>query len=154
MTTLILTFAIASALSDGQHSHDLKQRGAAAMGFDQDTTEHHFLIQPDGGAIEVRTISAADIKGRDQIRAHLRQIAAEFAAGDFGKPFAVHGEQPPGVAVMRVKKGAIQFRFEAARDGGRVRIITKDPEARAAIHDFLRYQIREHATDDPIAGRK
>src|SRR5690349_13469364 len=36
-----------------QKDADLKKRGAAAMGFDQETTAHHFLLLPDGGAIEV-----------------------------------------------------------------------------------------------------
>jgi hypothetical protein len=29
-----------------------------------------------------------------------------------------------------------------------VRIVTEDPEARAAVREFLRYQIREHKTGD------
>jgi hypothetical protein len=30
-----------------------------------------------------------------------------------------------------------------------VRIRTSDPEAVAAVHEFLRFQIRDHGTGDP-----
>ena len=35
--------------------------------------------------------------------------------------------------------------------GGRVVIRTADRQAKAAIQEFLRYQIREHATGDPLS---
>jgi hypothetical protein len=34
--------------------------------------------------------------------------------------------------------------------GGRIRIETDSPEALAAIHDFLRFQIKDHETGDPL----
>jgi hypothetical protein len=66
--------------------------------------------------------------------------------GDFSAPLATHGEQPPGVKTMREQKDAIAYRLEETPDGGRIRIQTSDHKARHAIHDFLRYQIQEHAT--------
>src|SRR5207253_2677012 len=39
-------------------------------------------------------------------------------------------------------------RFETLEDGGRVAITTNDRRALEAIHEFLRYQIREHHTGD------
>jgi hypothetical protein len=129
---------------------ELKKRGAAAMGFDQDTTSHHFLLAPDGGSIEVGVNDPADEEGRTAVRAHLKEIAAEFSRGVFDKPFATHGEVPPGVSAMRRLRKAIRFRFEEAAAGGRVRISTDDAKARDAVHEFLRYQIREHGTGDPL----
>ncbi|PYR73529.1 MAG: hypothetical protein DMF86_20265 [Acidobacteria bacterium] len=35
---------------------------------------------------------------------------------------------------------------------GRVRITTKDARALEAVHAFLRYQIKEHRTGDPMAA--
>ena len=129
----------------------MKQRGAAAMGFDQDATAHHFLLRRDGGSIEVEVRDPAYTAARDAIRAHLREIARDFAAGDFAKPFATHGEVPPGVADMIRLKGSITYRFEALHGGGRVRIHATTPDAVNAVHAFLQYQIREHATGDPQA---
>jgi hypothetical protein len=51
----------------------LKKRGAAAMGFDQETTTHHFLLTADGGAIEVGVNAASDAVNRDVIRSHLKE---------------------------------------------------------------------------------
>jgi len=133
-----------------QRDGELKQRGAAAMGFDQDKTTHHFRLSPTGGAIEVAATDPADDASRDQVRWHLREIAAEFAAGNFGKPFATHVEMPPGVQTLQKRKSAVTFLYEDMPEGGRVRMTTSDSKATSALHEFLRYQIREHATGDPL----
>jgi hypothetical protein len=127
---------------------EMKKRGAAAMGFDQDATTHHFLIAEDGGTIQVTANDSHDHASEDAIRAHLKQIAQDFAAGVFDAPFATHAEVPPGVAAMQRLKGAIRYQYEEVDHGARVRIVTEDPEARAAVREFLRYQIREHKTGD------
>ena len=128
----------------------LKQRGAEAMGFDQDATEHHFRLAVDGGAIVVTTRNAADAATTMQVRTHLRGIADAFAQGDFAKPFATHGEVPPGVKVMTERRSSIRYRYEERVAGGAVLLTTDDPQALAAIHEFLRYQITEHKTGDPL----
>jgi hypothetical protein len=74
---------------------ELKARGALAMGFDQEKTTHHFLLTADGGIIEVAVSDPSDIANRDAIRSHLKDIAGEFARGDFTKPFATHNQVPP-----------------------------------------------------------
>jgi hypothetical protein len=79
----------------------LKKRGAEAMGFEQDKTAHHFRLSKTGGAIEVVAKDPADDVSREQIRAHLKTIAEQFAAGDFGKAMSTHGELPPSVRKMR-----------------------------------------------------
>lgn len=137
-------------LAQMQKEDELKKRGAAAMGFDQDKTAHHFRLETDGGSIEVVAKDASDREGRDQIRVHLKEIAAEFSGGTFEKPIATHGEEPPGVRAMRQRRHLITYEYEEIADGGRVRISTRDRRARAAIQEFLRYQIREHATGDPL----
>jgi hypothetical protein len=133
-----------------EKDRDLKTRGAAAMGFDQETTTHHFRLLASGGSIEVVTNDATDLAGRDQIRAHLREIAAEFADGNFAKPFATHGEVPPGVKTMQSRKRTLSFDYQDLPAGGAVTIITEDAKTREAVYQFLRYQIREHATGDPL----
>jgi hypothetical protein len=137
-------------LAQMQREGELKTRGKAAMGFDQDRTTHHFRLNGTGGAIEVAASDVADEPTVTQVRTHLREIAGQFAAGDFAKPFATHGEMPPGVLMMRQRKDAITFRYEEMSTGGRVRITTSDAEVTKAVHEFLRYQIRQHATGDSL----
>ena len=132
----------------------LKERGAGAMGFDQEATTHHFTLTQGGGAIEVTVNSRTDRAVVDEVRRHLRSIASEFAAGNFDKPFQTHGEVPPGVAAMRQSRRAISYRYEDVRLGGAVRIETNDTSARDAVHQFLRYQITEHRTGDPLEVKR
>ena len=130
---------------------EMKQRGDAAMGFDQDGATHHFLLTPDGGTIRVEAKQPSDETTRAAIRGHLRQIASEFAAGDFKAPFETHAEAPDGVETMRTLKWAIDYAFHETPAGGEVRMMTSDKQALAGVHEFLRYQIREHRTGDPLA---
>jgi hypothetical protein len=129
---------------------ELKKRGAAAMGFDQEATTHHFLLSADGGSIGVASNNLDNVEAVAQVRAHLKEIAQAFAAAQFNKPFATHGEVPPGVPVMQAQKSLIRYQYEERPGGGRVVIKTSDAAALNAIHEFLRYQIVEHKTGDPL----
>jgi hypothetical protein len=132
-----------------QHEHAaMMQRGDQGMGFSQEKTTHHFRLLPDGGAIEVSANDPKDTASRDQIRAHLAHIAQMFAAGNFSVPMFVHDTTPPGAATMRKLRGHIRYRYRETRDGGRVDIRTRDPQALEAVHQFLRFQIAEHHTGD------
>jgi hypothetical protein len=75
---------------------EMTEHGNLAMGFDQDKTTHHFRLTADGGSISVDANARADQTSRDQIRAHLKEIANAFGQGDLGKPLMTHGEFPPG----------------------------------------------------------
>ena len=129
---------------------DLKARGARAMGFDQDKATHRFVLTSTGGMIEVEADKPIDLDVRDAIRAHLSTIAREFAAGSFDAPFATHAEMPPGVEELRRLRSRITYTFERTDRGGRVRIVSANPDAVRAVHTFLRYQIAEHRTGDPL----
>ncbi len=133
-----------------KHNAEMNEKGDRAMGFDHMKTAHHFRLLADGGAIEVSANDETDVTSRDQIRQHLSQIAKMFAAGDFEKPLAVHGQVPPGAEAMARFKDSIAYTFEQTDRGGRVRIRTTRPEALAAIHSFLRFQITEHHTGDSL----
>jgi hypothetical protein len=120
------------------------------MGFDQQRTSHHFRLYKDGGAIEVGVKDAHDAVDRDAIRAHLPHIAAMFADGNFDAPMLVHdNDHVPGIAVLAARKAQLAYHYVETSTGGRLDVVTTDPEALDALHAFLRYQIREHHTGDP-----
>jgi len=168
---LLSLFAALTLLLTGQHlqmpsgmSHEehlkqmkddaLKQRGAEAMGFDQDVTTHHFRLAPAGGSIEVTVRNSADAQTIAAVRRHLLSIASEFAAGRFDKPLQTHAEVPPGVKQLQQRKDRIAYRYEDLPHGGAVRITTTDAQALEAVHAFLRYQITGHHTGDPRASKR
>lgn len=132
------------------HLKGVNNRGDHAMGFSHSRATHHFRLSATGGAIEVSANDAKDTESRDQIRNHLGHISKLFAEGDFTKPMFTHGRVPPGMPEMARLKSEIAYTYEGTERGGRVRITTKNAEALAAIHDFLRFQIKDHETGDSL----
>jgi hypothetical protein len=125
-------FLLASAAAAVQQQHDstaMNTRGTHVMGFDQSKTTHHFTLTKTGGIIKVQANDPSDAASRDHIRMHLEHISKAFAQGDFTK---------------------ITYQFESTPTGAKVIITTADPKASEAVHDYLRYQIREHKTGDPL----
>jgi hypothetical protein len=138
----------------GSHLAEVNARGERAMGFSQTETAHHFRLTPDGGLIEVETKDPADAANRARVRQHLARVSEMFAAGDFDTPLLVHARTPPGVERMSRLRAEILYTFEETERGGRVRISTRNPDALAAVHEFLRFQIEDHQTGDKQeAGR-
>jgi hypothetical protein len=134
------------------HDHHamVENHGDQAMGFPHDKTTHHFLLSETGGSIQVAANDPKDSADIQAIRMHLEHIAVAFAAGDYSTPVFVHDEVPPGVTSMKLLKDQIHFRYESLDAGARVAIASNNPLALAAIHDFLRFQITDHRTGDPL----
>jgi hypothetical protein len=135
---------------DSGQTRGVNMRGDRAMGFSHMKTTHHFLLVPDGGVIEVIANDPADSVSRNAIRMHLTRIAVTFAAGDFSAPMRIHDRVPPGVAELQRLKGQVRYAYQPVEYGARVRIATRNARALVAIHDFLRFQITDHKTGDPL----
>jgi hypothetical protein len=134
--------------TSGTAEEEMNKRGDHVMGFDHTKTTHHFLLKEWGGSIEVTANNSGDVESSEQIRMHLKHIAKMFAEGNFNAPMLIHAQTPPGVPVMQELKGEIEYNYEEIDRGAAVRISTKNPTALKAIHDFLRFQIKEHKTGD------
>jgi hypothetical protein len=124
------------------------------MGFSHAKTTHHFRLKTDGGIIEVSANDTNDNASRDQIRRHLNHIAQKFSAGDFSAPMFIHGQTPPGVETMKQLKAELKYQYEEIEHGAQVRISTGNAEAVKTIHEFLRFQIRDHRTGDTFEVEK
>ena len=145
----------AQPLRQQDHSkhEEMEHRGNQGMGFDQQKTTHHFLLRKDGGAIQVTANSAADKSSTEEIQMHLRHIAQAFKSGEFNIPMFVHDQTPPGVETMKKLKDQIHYKYEPTENGGRVAISSANAEAVTAIHEFLKFQIKEHKTGDAVEVR-
>lgn len=147
---VICTTASPQDGSGSSHGAGMNERGEQVMGFSQPKTTHHFYLSRDGGVIQVEANESSDTASRDELREHLAHIANMFSHGDFNAPMLIHAQTPPGVPEMKRLMGKIEYRFEQTNRGGRVVISTSDPQALSAVHDFLRFQIHEHQTGDPL----
>ncbi len=121
----------------------LQRRGATAMGVDQYASSHVFEALADGGSItyvatENDTVAAA------QIRAHLRDIAVLFAAGDFSTPKMVHAQDVPGTAIMKARRNRIRYAVADVPRGAVLRMTTTDRAALGAIRAFISFQRSDH----------
>jgi len=130
------------------HHQGVVERGDHVMGFSHDKATHHFILYPDGGAIDVQANAAGDTATRDEIRMHFGHIAKMFAEGDFSAPMLIHSQNPPGAETMKRLREAIQYKLENTEHGARIRITSKNAAAVAAVHEFLRFQIKDHQTGD------
>ncbi|MGB6597214.1 MAG: hypothetical protein WBE70_08815, partial [Candidatus Acidiferrum sp.] len=83
-------------------------------------------------------------------RMHFGHIAKMFVAGDFSAPMLIHSQNPPGSETMKKLRDAIRYKLEDTGRGSRIRITSKNPDAVAAIHQFLRFQIKDHQTGDSL----
>jgi hypothetical protein len=136
----IVVLALASA--SAQHS--------PGMHFDQQAATHHFLLAANGGSIAISANDPADAATISMVRSHLQDIAREFAKGQFDSPMITHGEVPDGVPAMLARKHLIKYSYADRPSGGVVVVSTADAAALKAIHQFMRYQITEHKTGDPL----
>ncbi len=146
-TTLLIVAVITAGCSESKNSSDfaaMQARGEHVMGVNQYTSAHVFEDLPDGGRVVLYRDDAVDSAGIATVRAHMRDIAAAFRAGDFAKPFAVHAQTVPGTDVMRAHRDKISYEVKDRPRGGEVRIKSNDPHAIAAIHEFLAFQRNEH----------
>ena len=132
------------------HHAMVESHGDQAMGFPHDKTTHHFRLAKNGGTIEVTADDPNDSASVDAIRMHLTHITEMFARGDYSTPMFVHDTIPPGVTTMKLVKEKIHFAYNPLEAGGRVSLVSEDAVAQAAIHDFLRFQITDHRTGDPL----
>lgn len=154
LVCLLFAVAAPAAAQTPDHHAQMMARGGHAMGFDQTKATHHFLLYEDGGAVEITVKDRQDRATLDAVRAHLPHIVKLFAAGDFSVPGFIHDRPVPGTETMKANKDRIAYVYEEIADGGRLRITTRAAPALTGVHEFLRFQITDHKTGDPLEVRR
>jgi hypothetical protein len=136
------------------HFAGVNARGDSGMGFSHEKTTHHFHLFTDGGSIEIASNDAADADSQKAIRNHLSMIAQRFSQGDFSIPMFIHETMPPGIETMKRLSKRISYPVRKTAQGAEIRLTTDDPDAIKGIHDFLKFQIEDHRTGDPLEVEK
>lgn len=121
----------------------MQSRGEKAMGANQYTSAHQFEDLENGGRIALEA-AAGDTGAIPRIRAHFREIARAFGAGDFTTPGFVHAGDAPGANTMSARRAVIGYSMRELPRGAELRITTSDPTALRAVHEFLAFQRAEH----------
>ena len=134
------------AAPTGEGFDGLQARGEAGMGVDQYASTHVFDALPDGGRIEFQ-YDSDDPEGVAAIRRHLKEIQVAFRAGDFSTPAFVHDRQVPGTDVMAERSASIEYLYRDLPRGGELRLVTNDPQALAAVRDFMAFQRMDHRAE-------
>jgi hypothetical protein len=127
----------------GDRRDEVASAGAMVMPFDLERTTHVFETTDTGGVQRI----VSDDRDEDQIeliREHLGMEAERFRAGDFSDPAVIHGDDMPGLAVLRSAGSALQVQYRVLPDGAQVTYTGADGEVVAAIHAWFDAQLRDH----------
>ena len=96
-----------------------------------------FLLDRDGGTIEVQVTNPTDRQTRDSIR---QQLSGE-----------ARNSVPLATAALRQHRKEIEYRYENTSRGGRIRIIARTRDALLAVQDFLHSQMNGVLGHPPVA---
>ncbi|EEA04181.1 conserved hypothetical membrane associated protein [Burkholderia sp. H160] len=130
-----------------QRQMDVAQQGAEVMPFSLPATTHIFTKTADGGIQQVVT-KHHDPKQIDLIRGHLAGIAQQFSAGDFEAPEQIHGNDMPGLAVLRTARpGELKIHYRDLPNGGEIVYRSDEPRLVAALHSWFDAQLSDHGHD-------
>ena len=125
---------------------EITQRGAQIMPFNLDQTVHVFSKKEDGGLQQVVVKNQTDTGQIKLIREHLNEIANKFKQGDFSDPSKLHGDNMPGLAVLRkARQGEINIIYTELPDGAQIIYSSDKPALILAIHQWFDAQLSDHA---------
>ena len=99
----------------------IAQKGAQIMPFNLDQTVHVFSKKEDGGLQQVVVKNQANTGQIKLIRQHLNEIANKFKQGDFSDPSKLHGDNMPGLAMLKkARPGEINIIYTELSDGAQI----------------------------------
>jgi hypothetical protein len=128
-----------------ERQKEVAERGSEVMPFDLERTTHLFEKTAYGGLQQV----FSDDSDREQvalIQAHLQEEATRFQQGDFDDPAQIHGDEMPGLAVLRADYGQIEVVYTLLSDGAQIEYKAETPELITAIHVWFDAQLSDHGT--------
>lgn len=134
--------------ADVQRQAEVAQRGAQVMPFDLSATKHVFTKTADGGVQRVIAKDPADAAQVRLIRAHLKELQAQFRHGDFSDPAKIHGRDMPGLAQLAAAKpGEMMITYKEVAHGAELTYRSRNPQLVAAIGAWFDAQLSDHGAD-------
>ena len=134
---------------------EVAERGSEVMPFDLERTTHLFEKTAYGGLQQVLS-DDGDVEQIALIQAHLQEEALRFQQGDFDDPAQIHGDEMPGLAVLRAEYGQVEVVYTPLSNGAQIVYQAVTPEVIAAIHAWFDAQLSDHgahATEVDLAAQ-
>lgn len=129
---------------------DLNTRFSKALGTDADKIVQHYYLVKNGGVIEFTAKDPADTATISAVRKYLDTQKDLFEKGKADADTEIYGKIPDGLPVLKKLRNEITFFAVKDDDGAALRMFSVNDQARQAIQDFLKFQISEHKTGDPL----
>lgn len=127
----------------GTRQEEVAERGSEVMPFDLERTTHIFAKTVAGGLQQVLS-DDGDTAQIALIQAHLQEEALRFQQGDFDDPAQIHGDEMPGLALLRAQYEQVEVIYTTLPDGAQIDYRAEMPELIAAIHAWFEAQLSDH----------
>ena len=125
---------------------EIAQKGVQIMPFNLDQTIHVFSKKEDGGLQQVVVKNQSNVGQIKLIQQHLNEIANKFKQGDFSDPSKLHGDNMPGLAMIKkARPGEINIIYTELPDGAQIIYSSDKPALILAIHQWFEAQLSDHA---------
>ena len=121
--------------------------GMNVMPFSLDKTQHIFKKSEIGGTQRVVVRDTLDIQDTALIRMHLQMEAENFSVGDFSDPIGLHGEEMPGLSVLKRNYTKMKVTYSEIENGAQIDFETTDSETQKALHAWFDAQVSDHGND-------
>ena len=148
VTLAFLASPLAAVAADGPRQTEVARLGADVMPFSLNATMHVFTKTAEGGTQRVVAKSLTDTNQIRLVREHLHDIQAQFMKGDFSGPTHIHGNDMPGLAVLKTAKpDQISIRYQDTAGGAELTYQAADATVVAALHAWFDAQLSDHGSD-------
>jgi hypothetical protein len=133
---------------------ELLSRATKVSGFDSQKVTRHFYVLKNGGAVEITAKDPNDEATVKSIQAYLKKESDQFAKGNFESTTNIYGRAPESAPQLKKLRDSVTYAVVPQDDGGVLRMLTVNPAAKSAVHDFLRFQIDQMKTGDPTTPQE
>jgi hypothetical protein len=131
---------------------DINARFSKSLGTDANRIFQHYYLVKNGGVIEFTAKDPADNASVAAVQKYLATQKDLFEKGKNEGDADVHGKIADGVPVLKKLRNEITFFTVKNEDGAVLRMFSTNDQARQAIQDFIKFQINEHKTGDPLVA--
>ena len=133
---------------------DINIRFSKSLGTDANRIFQHYYLVKNGGVIEFTAKDPADNTSIAAVQKYLETQKDLFEKGKNEGDTEVHGKTADGMPVLKKLRNEITFFAVKNEEGAVLRMFSTNEQARQAIQDFIKFQINEHKTGDPLVAEQ